>query len=83
MSEVIHLIEKQCFIVELIGEPAVLKYKILSQDNIDFTNTFVPFRARGKGFAEALVKEGLSWAKQQDFNIQASCWYVDKFLKDD
>ena len=82
MSDVIHLSEEQRFIVELSGDPAVLEYKMLSHNHIDFTHTFVPFRARGKGYAEALVEAGINWATQQGYEIQASCWYVDKFLKD-
>lgn len=83
MSDVIHQLEEQRFIVELDRDPAVLEYTMLSESRIDFTHTFVPFRGRGKGHAEALVQAGLNWAKQQGYDIQTSCWYVDKFLKDD
>lgn len=83
MSDVLHLSQQQRFIVELPNDPAVLEYTMLNSNTVDFTHTFVPFRARGKGHAEALVEAGLSWAKAQGFTIQASCWYVDKFLKDD
>ncbi|MGL4641014.1 MAG: GNAT family N-acetyltransferase, partial [Shewanella sp.] len=31
--------------------------------------------------AERLVRHGLKWAKAQNVEIQASCWYVQKFLK--
>lgn len=78
--------QAQCFRIEQDGEIAVLQYEIFdSSDNvkqvIDFKSTFVPPSLRGKGIAEQLVRTGLSWAKEQDYQIEASCWYVEKFLK--
>lgn len=67
------------FVVDCKGQQAALTYKLDGQ-NINFDHTFVPFRLRGKGIAEALVEAGLNWAKGQGYCIQASCWYVDKFL---
>lgn len=76
---VIHQAEQQRFIIEQDGHECVLDY-VLEGKQIDFTHTYVPFRLRGKGLAEELVKEGLAWAKTQGYDIQASCWYVRKFL---
>jgi len=81
MSVVTHQAESQRFIIELPKDAAILEYKMLTADCVDFTHTYVPFRARGQGHAETLVEAGLFWAKQQGYSIQASCWYVDKFLK--
>jgi len=81
MRVVTHQAESQRFILELPKDAAILEYKMLTADYVDFTHTYVPFRARGQGHAEALVEAGLLWAKQQGYKIQASCWYVDKFLK--
>jgi predicted GNAT family acetyltransferase len=76
---VIHQAEQQRFIIEQDGHECVLDY-VVEGKQIDFTHTYVPFRLRGKGLAEELVKEGLAWAKTQGYDIQASCWYVRKFL---
>ncbi len=76
---VIHQAEQQRFIIEQDGHECVLDY-VVEGKKIDFTHTYVPFRLRGKGLAEELVKEGLAWAKSQGYDIQASCWYVRKFL---
>ena len=75
-----HQQDKQRFIIPFEGYEAVLEYQV-SGKNIDFNRTFVPNELRGKGLAERLVRHGLKWAKTQDFTIQASCWYVQKFLK--
>ena len=80
MTSVIHQPDQNRFICTIDGAQAVLEYQLLPGNNIDFSRTFVPDEARGKGIAEALVRQGLQWAKDQGYSIQASCWYVDKFL---
>ena len=50
-------------------------------ENVDFTHTFVPPAARGKGVAEALVRTALDWAEREQLNVQASCWYVARYLE--
>lgn len=75
-----HQQDKQRFVIPVNGHEAVLEYR-LDGKNIDFNRTYVPDELRGKGLAERLVRHGLKWAKAQDYEIQASCWYVQKFLK--
>ncbi|MEW5682050.1 MAG: GNAT family N-acetyltransferase [Pseudomonadota bacterium] len=75
-----HQSEQQRFVLQLDGAEAVLDYA-LSGDSINFQHTFVPPAFRGKGLAEKLVRHGLAWARQQQYQISASCWYVQKFLR--
>lgn len=75
-----HNPDKQCFTIALGHISAVLEYRLLSEQNVDFTRTYVPSEFRGQGYAEALVKQGLAWAEQQRLKVQASCWYVRGFL---
>lgn len=75
--------EKHCFysaFEEGRSEPAVLEYRLLADNGIDFNRTYVPASLRGQGLAEALVRKGLAWARERGYQIQASCWYVQKFL---
>ena len=81
MLNIIHHNDKNCFIANFEGSEAVLEYQMLGDGVIDFTRTFVPNQLRGKGLAEKLVRAGLSWARGEGFSIQASCWYVEKFLR--
>lgn len=74
-----HQAEKQRFILCKDGNECVLDYDLQGED-IDFTHTYVPFALRGQGLAERLVAEGLKWAREKQLNIEASCWYVRKFL---
>ena len=76
-----HQMDQQRFCITINEDAAILEYKQLDSQTLDFTRTYVPQTHRGQGHAEALVRAGLAWAKEQGYNITASCWYVDKFLK--
>ncbi|MCL2912646.1 N-acetyltransferase [Shewanella corallii] len=78
--EVIHESNHSRFVIVLEEHQAELDYRLNGHD-VDFCRTFVPPELRGKGVAEKLVRAGLTWAKAQQLNISASCWYVQKFLK--
>ena len=78
---VIHEPEQQRFVSVLEGQESVLEYRLLPDQGIDFTRTFVPESLRGQGIAEKLVRTGISWARAQDFELTASCWYVSRILK--
>lgn len=77
--EIQHQLEESRFVLIQDEKECVLDYQ-LQGNRIDFNHTHVPFRLRGKGLAEILVAAGLKWAKEQGYDIQASCWYVEKFL---
>jgi predicted GNAT family acetyltransferase len=79
MEPVEHQVAQQRFIIAYQGAEAVLAYRLNGQ-SIDFYSTYVPPAFRGKGLAEKLVRTGLKWAKEQGYTIQASCWYVAKFI---
>jgi predicted GNAT family acetyltransferase len=76
-----HQMDREQFVVTLENEIAVLKYRVIADNVVDFCHTYVPGEARGKGLAEQLVHKGLAWAKAQEYKVTASCWYVEKFLK--
>lgn len=78
-----HQVENSRFVIVKDDKECILDYVIQPSSKetvIDFKNTYVPFALRGQGFAEKLVEAGLAWAKEQGYQITASCWYVDKFL---
>lgn len=85
-EQIRHHVEKQRFTLQLDGAEAVLDYRLGQgsdgQSVVDFTHTFVPPQFRGKGHAEKLVRRGLLWAREQGYEIQASCWYARMFLRE-
>jgi len=80
-----HHPQRHCFTVDTEGKESILQYRLLNPDSdrpgVDFTRTYVPGELRGQGIAEALVRRGLTWARAHELEIQASCWYVQKFLR--
>jgi len=75
-----HEPQRQRFVVNLDGEESVLEYR-LDGNTVDFTRTYVPTPLRGRGIAEKLVRTGIAWAREQDYAMQASCWYAQRFLE--
>ena len=76
-----HQPERQRFIARVGKDEAVVDYRLLAGGGIDFYHTHVPDHLRGQGVAEALVRTGLAWARGEGLRIQASCWYVQRFLR--
>jgi predicted GNAT family acetyltransferase len=76
-----HQPQQHRFVTQLDDQKAVLEYKLLPGNGIDFTRTFVPEALRGQGIAEKLVRTAIAWAREQGYEMQASCWYVTRFLK--
>ncbi|MDH3979155.1 MAG: N-acetyltransferase [Gammaproteobacteria bacterium] len=79
--EIQHEMERQRFVSYSNGQESVLEYRLLADHGIDFTRTFVPEPLRGHGIAEKLVRSAIAWAREQGFNMQASCWYAKRFLR--
>lgn len=85
MTNVQHQPDQKRFVLACENQQAVLEYALDTSaegaQSIDFYSTYVPPEFRGKGFAEKLVRQGLSWAREQGYEIRATCWYVQKFLR--
>jgi predicted GNAT family acetyltransferase len=85
-NDIQHDQERGRFTLAAGQQQAILEYRLITSSDSDtptavnFTYTFVPPEFRGKGLAESLVRHGLRWAKDQNYDIHATCWYVAKFL---
>lgn len=70
------------FIIEVEGhEPAFLKYKQISSDSLDLWTTVVPRSLEGKGIAKLLANEAFDFARENDYKIKLSCWYLDGYIQ--
>ncbi|HSX51381.1 MAG TPA: GNAT family N-acetyltransferase [Cellvibrio sp.] len=84
MTDVQHIPNEQRFVIMHEGGEAVMTYRLFNNDGkaaINFNSTYVPPASRGKGLAEKLVRAGLAWAREQNYELHASCWYVAKFIR--
>lgn len=80
--EIQHKPNEQRFIIQWVNEQAELLYSLDPNNRkINFYHTYVPESARGQGLARLLVDAGMQWAKTQGYEMQASCSYVQPFLK--
>jgi len=72
--------ERSRFVTSTDHGEAVIEYRRDDQA-VDFTHTYVPPPARGRGIAEALVRTALDWAEREKLHVQASCWYVARYIE--
>lgn len=72
--------EYQQFTANIGDEEAELAYATPSEEVMDFTHTFVPESARGKGVANKLIEEGLCYAEENGKRVVATCPVVKKFI---
>lgn len=79
-NAIVHQPEEQRFLLIVDGYKSVVDYEVAGR-RVDFSHTFVPDALRGRGIAEALVRTGLSWAKNEGYDVHASCWYARKFIQ--
>ncbi len=79
--DVTHDANRHCFQISQPEGEAVLEYVPTGSRQVTFTHTFVPPALRGRGLAEALVKAGLAWARQESLAVGASCSYVERYLE--
>ena len=78
--KIIHDEEYQQFTVEMGEEDAELAYARPAPDTLDFTHTYVPESARGKGIANKLIEAGLCYAEENGLLVIATCPVVEKFI---
>lgn len=60
----------------------VLRYRQPDKRSIEFTSTFTPEHLRGQGLARQVVEHALDESEAQGLQITATCWYVQKLLKE-
>lgn len=66
--------------IRVDGAMAVADYEIEGDRQV-FTHTFVPPELRGRGLAEALVRQALNDAKAAGRKVVPACSYVDVFMQ--
>jgi predicted GNAT family acetyltransferase len=79
--EVMHDKPRRVFYIPLKDKEARLRYKMRNENTIDLISTYVPEEFRGKSYAKDLVTTGLSYARENNFDVVATCPYVQSFLK--
>jgi predicted GNAT family acetyltransferase len=60
---------------------AELIYDLFSEDVLDLQHTEIPRSGRGHGVGDALVRAALAYAREQGFQVMATCPYVKAWLR--
>lgn len=84
MSEQIqveHNQQNQCFSAVVDGHQAVLEYRVVDEQTLDFCHTFVPDELRGKGVAAVLAKAAFAYANEQQLQVIPSCSYIATYMQ--
>jgi hypothetical protein len=80
-SAVVHQTEQRRFVISVDGHDALLEYRMLAPDVVDFVHTYTPGALRGRGLAAQLVEAGVRYARAQGWRIIGSCSYVASWLE--
>lgn len=80
IPEVRHNESAHRYEIEIDGQLAVADYE-MRDDKQAFTRTLVPEALRGRGLAEALVRQALNDAKAAGRKVVPACSYVAKFIE--
>lgn len=76
-----HQPERQRFVIDEDGAKALLEYRMLANDVIDFVHTYTPTALRGRGVAARLVEAGVAYARERGWRVIGSCSYVAAWLQ--
>ena len=81
MSTATHQPERHRFVIVEDGAEALLEYRMLAPDVIDFVHTWTPASLRGRGLAAQLVEAGVGYARERGWRVIGSCSYVAAWLE--
>ena len=80
-ATVTHEPDRQRFVITEDGAEALLEYRMVTPDVIDFVHTYTPAALRGRGLAARLVETGVSHARERGWRVIGSCSYVAAWLE--
>ena len=68
------------FEAEVDGQTLHVDYRQLDRETLEYESTFVPEDLRGQGLAGELVTHALDWASHHDYQVVATCPYIQRFV---
>jgi len=75
-----HRLAESRFEIVLADHVAVLDYTRQGETLI-FTHTGVPRELEGQGIGSRLVKDGLDYARANNFKVVPVCWFVAQYIE--
>jgi predicted GNAT family acetyltransferase len=78
--EVRHEPERSQFVAEANGTLSYVRY-MLDGDTLDLMSTYVHPNVRGRRVGEILVMRALDFARENDYEVIPTCWFVDTVVR--
>ena len=69
------------FTLDLNGTQAVLDYRELDAQTLDYFRTFVPNALRGGGLASRLTDHALRYAREHGLKIVPTCPFIATYIE--
>lgn len=80
-SPVTHDPANSRFAIALADGVAVLDYRRLDEQTLDYYHTFVPRALRGRGLASQLAEHALRYAADNGLSVVPSCPFVKAYVE--
>ena len=59
----------------------VVRYQMIDNHTMNIVSTYTPPELRRRGLARKVVEFALDHAAANELNVQASCWYANRILR--
>ena len=79
--DIIHDPDDRRFYAKVAGEEAELTYTYPEETVLDFDYAYIPPAARNQGLSDHLVKAGLEFARENNYQVIPSCPVVEAYVK--
>jgi len=76
-----HEPQSQRFVIDGEGATALIQYRKLDEQTLDFNHTYVPVALRGGGIASRLTGHALRYAREHGYKVVPSCPFVAVFIE--
>ena len=78
-----HEPQSQRFVIDSDGDggAALIQYRTLDEQTLDFNHTYVPATLRGGGIASRLTHHALRYAREHGYKVVPSCPFVAVFIE--
>jgi uncharacterized protein len=80
-QRVVHEPAQRRFTITLGTGRAVLEYRPIGADSLDYYRTFVPPELRGRGLASEVTEFALRYALERNLKVVPTCPFVAQFIK--
>ena len=72
--------KEHVFIIDVGGRQGTILYQDAAPGVLDFQSTYIPGELRNRGLGRQLVSYALEWARDNNYRVIPSCWFVREVM---